>query len=102
MLSMVDFFFTYYYSFIYLLDISLVIEPSSYEESFKSSWLYKELHKTRNIRPSFNTRFGLYGGLLYTGTIWYLSQGNEPWTLQHHHKNGLLSFLFLLFLLGYY
>ncbi|ESO05110.1 hypothetical protein HELRODRAFT_111539 [Helobdella robusta] len=69
------------------------IEPTSYEQSFKESWLYKELYKTRNIRPSFNTRFGLYGGLAYTGSIWYLTQGREPWTLKHHAEDGDHVFL---------
>jgi electron-transferring-flavoprotein dehydrogenase len=40
--------------------------------------------KTRNIRPSFNTSLGLFGGMAYTGTMWYFTQGHEPWTLRMH------------------
>ena len=60
------------------------VEPVSYEARMKDSWLWTELHKTRNIRPSFNTRLGLYGGLVYSGVIWWALQGHEPWTFQHH------------------
>lgn len=28
---------------------------SAYEDGFKNSWVYKDLHEVRNIRPSFNT-----------------------------------------------
>lgn len=64
------------------------INPERYEDKIRESWVWKELRKTRNIRPAFNTRFGLYGGLLYTGTVWYLTQGHEPWTL-HAHPSGV-------------
>ena len=39
---------------------------SVYENFFKESWLYKELHKARNVKPSFS--WGLIIGicLLYT------------------------------------
>ncbi|KAK2172532.1 hypothetical protein NP493_952g00004 [Ridgeia piscesae] len=62
------------------------LEPVSYEQKIKDSWVWKELHKTRNVRPSFGTRLGLYGGLLYTGSIWWAMQGHEPWTFSHHSE----------------
>ena len=66
------------------------LEPSSYEEMFKNSYVYKELHSCRNIRPSFNSRFGFYGGILYTGAVWYFTRGKEPWTFSHHGKEGMI------------
>ena len=57
---------------------------SNYESKLQSSWVHQELKAVRNIRPSFNTSFGLYGGILYTGIVYYLLRGKEPWTLQHH------------------
>ena len=63
------------------------IEPVSYEQKFKDSYIYQELKKARNIRPSFNTSAGLWGGLLYTGLMWWPTQGREPWTFKHH-KGG--------------
>ena len=38
----------------------------------------------RNSRPSFSTRCGVLGGILYTGITQVLLRGREPWTLQHH------------------
>lgn len=64
------------------------INPERYEDKIRESWVWKELRKTRNIRPAFNTRLGLYGGLMYTGTAWYLTQGHEPWTFHAHPKGG--------------
>jgi electron-transferring-flavoprotein dehydrogenase len=57
---------------------------SNYESKLESSWVYKELKAVRNIRPSFNTALGLYGGIIYMGIVYYLMRGKEPWTLQHH------------------
>jgi len=64
------------------------LNPVSYEQRIRDSWLWKELYKVRNIRPSFNTSLGMYGGLLYTGTVWYLTQGREPWTFSMHTNKG--------------
>jgi len=58
------------------------IEPAAYEESLKSSWVYDELHQVRNIKPAFH-KFGLYGGLMYTGLFYIAGRGKEPWTFKH-------------------
>ncbi|XP_049898431.1 electron transfer flavoprotein-ubiquinone oxidoreductase, mitochondrial [Epinephelus moara] len=54
-----------------------------YAENLKSSWVWKELHSVRNIRPSFHNYFGLYGGMVYTGIFYWIFRGKEPWTLKH-------------------
>ncbi|XP_076468035.1 electron transfer flavoprotein-ubiquinone oxidoreductase, mitochondrial-like [Babylonia areolata] len=59
------------------------LDPQVYEKRLRDSYVWEELHKVRNVRPSFNTRLGLYGGLAYTGVVWYLLQGKEPWTFKH-------------------
>jgi len=64
------------------------LQPQSYEQRIRDSWVWKELYKVRNIRPSFNSSLGMYGGLLYTGTVWYLTQGHEPWTFNMHTNKG--------------
>ncbi|XP_016429052.1 LOW QUALITY PROTEIN: electron transfer flavoprotein-ubiquinone oxidoreductase, mitochondrial-like [Sinocyclocheilus rhinocerous] len=46
------------------------------------------LYSVRNIRPSFHSYFGLYGGMVYTGIFYWILRGKEPWTLKH---NGLDS-----------
>ncbi|CAG9766451.1 unnamed protein product [Ceutorhynchus assimilis] len=63
-------------------DQTVSIEPVSYQEKFNQSWIYKELKSVRNIRPSFHTALGLYGGLIYGGFSTLLN-GKEPWTLKH-------------------
>lgn len=57
-------------------------EPKSYEDKFKSSWIYKELKAVRNVRPSFHNPLGLYGGLAYSAFSIVIG-GREPWTLKH-------------------
>lgn len=61
-------------------------EALSYSTALKSSGIYKELYKVRNIRPAFN--YGLYLGLLYTGLDYYIFKGNAPWTFQHKLRDN--------------
>ena len=42
-----------------------------------------ELHRERNIRPSFNMGAGLLGGLAYSAVEAYLLRGKEPWTMRY-------------------
>jgi len=58
------------------------VEPVAYESALKSSWVYDELHQVRNIKPAFH-KFGLYGGLMYTGLFYIVGRGKEPWTFKH-------------------
>jgi len=61
-------------------------EPAGYEERFRASWLWQELHAVRNIRPGF-ARFGLWGGLLNAALDTYVLRGRAPWTLSHPHAD---------------
>lgn len=58
------------------------LEVTSYSDKFKDSWLYKELYKVRNIRPSFHK--GLWKGLFYSAMDTYLFRGHAPWTFKNH------------------
>jgi electron-transferring-flavoprotein dehydrogenase len=58
-------------------------EPKEYENNLKNSWVYKELKTARNVRPSFHSKLGLYGGIAYTGLFYVIFRGLEPWTLKH-------------------
>ncbi|XP_072162009.1 electron transfer flavoprotein-ubiquinone oxidoreductase, mitochondrial isoform X2 [Bemisia tabaci] len=58
------------------------IEPKTYEESIKNSWIWSDLKSVRNCRPSFHTPLGLYGGIVHSG-ISVMLKGKEPWTLSH-------------------
>ncbi|PKS11532.1 hypothetical protein jhhlp_003297 [Lomentospora prolificans] len=54
-----------------------------YEDTLKKSSIYKELNEVRNIRPSFHTPLGLYGGVAYSGLETFILKGKVPWTLKH-------------------
>ncbi|XP_068083138.1 electron transfer flavoprotein-ubiquinone oxidoreductase, mitochondrial [Anabrus simplex] len=58
------------------------LEPISYEEKIHQSFIWKELKAARNIRPSFHTPLGLYGGIIYSAFS-FLIRGKEPWTFSH-------------------
>jgi electron-transferring-flavoprotein dehydrogenase len=61
-------------------------EVTSFAEAFRASWVYDELKKARNVRPSF--KWGLVGGTLYTGIDQVLLRGKAPWTLKHPHADN--------------
>lgn len=54
-----------------------------YEDKLRNSSIWKELKQVRNMRPSFHTPLGLYGGILYSGLEAYVLRGKAPWTLKH-------------------
>ena len=58
------------------------LEATAYPEKLKQSWLWKELHKVRNIRPGFQK--GLWLGLANAAIESYLTFGKSPWTMGHH------------------
>ena len=62
-------------------------EPSDYEAKFRASWLCKELHAVRNVRPGF-ARFGMWGGFAYAALDTVLLRGRAPWTLKHRHPDN--------------
>ena len=54
-----------------------------YEDALRSSSIWKELKQVRNMRPSFHSPLGIYGGILYSGLEAYIFRGMTPWTLKH-------------------
>jgi len=56
-------------------------ELAAYPESFKASWLYAELHKTRNFKPYMKK--GLWLGAFLFGAEQKLFGGKVPWTLHN-------------------
>ncbi|MEQ9326411.1 MAG: electron transfer flavoprotein-ubiquinone oxidoreductase [Rhodospirillales bacterium] len=63
-------------------------EPVAYTEKLKDSWVWDELYRSRNIRPSFQK--GLYAGLAYSAIDTYLLRGRAPWTFHHHEDHRQL------------
>ena len=57
-------------------------EGAEVGRALRESWVWDELYRVRNIRPSF--RWGLLPGLAYSALDTYLFRGAAPWTLHHH------------------
>ena len=64
-------------------------EQSDYEDRLKNTWLWDELYRARNIRPSFQK--GMWAGLMYSGIDTYLFRGRAPWTFHHHEDHKSLK-----------
>jgi electron-transferring-flavoprotein dehydrogenase len=64
-------------------------EIAAYPEALKKTWLWDELYRVRNIRPSFHK--GLWGGLAYSAIDTYLLGGKAPWTFHHKPDNATLK-----------
>jgi len=58
-------------------------DMSAYEKKIKDSWVWKELNEVRNVRPSFNTSLGIWGGIGYSGLDTLFLKGRVPWTLRN-------------------
>lgn len=63
---------------------SAPLDMSAYETAVKDSWIWKELHEVRNLRPSFHNPLGLWGGMAYSGVDSLVLKGRVPWTF--HNK----------------
>ncbi|MBK6630816.1 MAG: electron transfer flavoprotein-ubiquinone oxidoreductase [Betaproteobacteria bacterium] len=55
-------------------------ELTDYPRRFRESWLYEELHRTRNFKPWMSK--GLWLGSLMFGIDQQLFRGKAPWTLR--------------------
>jgi Dehydrogenases (flavoproteins) len=62
----------------YLADESTL--ASVYQQGFQQSWLYQELHRSRNFKPYMKK--GLYLGSLLFGAEQLMFKGKVPWTLK--------------------
>ena len=56
-------------------------ECEGYPAAIRKSWVWEELTRVRNVRPSF--RFGFWGAMAYSALDTYVLRGRAPWTLQH-------------------
>ncbi|KAJ2017967.1 hypothetical protein GGI14_002636 [Coemansia sp. S680] len=45
--------------------------------------IYKELYEVRNVRPSFHTSLGIWGGIVWSGLDTLFLKGRVPFTFQH-------------------
>ncbi|MEO5699282.1 MAG: electron transfer flavoprotein-ubiquinone oxidoreductase [Casimicrobiaceae bacterium] len=63
--------------------------PTAYEDAFRSSWVYDELHKVRNVKPGL--RWGMWAGMAHGGLHMWLNDlglgALVPWTLHHRRAD---------------
>eukprot|EP00522_Entomoneis_paludosa_P012353 CAMPEP_0172453616 /NCGR_PEP_ID=MMETSP1065-20121228/10849_1 /TAXON_ID=265537 /ORGANISM="Amphiprora paludosa, Strain CCMP125" /LENGTH=606 /DNA_ID=CAMNT_0013205801 /DNA_START=199 /DNA_END=2019 /DNA_ORIENTATION=- len=62
--------------------LSLQQELTSYPKAIENSWIHEELYQVRNCHEAF-ARWGVGGGLVYSGLATHITKGREPWTLEH-------------------
>ena len=56
-------------------------EVRTYAERLRKTWLWDELYRVRNIKPSFH--WGLPAAMAYSALDTYVLRGKAPWTLRH-------------------
>jgi electron-transferring-flavoprotein dehydrogenase len=64
-------------------------EVTDYPGRLRKSWLWDEIYRVRNVRPSFDN--GLWAGLAYTGIDQFLFRGKAPWTFRVHADHDRLG-----------
>ena len=61
------------------------VELTAYEEGVEKSWIHDELYQVRNCHEAFS-KWGIGGGMVYTGLATHITKGKEPWTLKHEKE----------------
>ena len=64
-------------------------EATAYPDKLRQTWLWDELYRARNIRPSF--RWGFWGAMAYSAIDTCLFRGKAPWTMKHHADHECLK-----------
>ena len=64
-------------------------EVKSYAQKVRASWIWDELYRVRNIRPSFH--WGFWGGLVYSAIDTFVFRGKAPWTMHNHDDHSALK-----------
>ena len=64
-------------------------EARGYPERLRQTWLWDELRRVRNIRPSFHG--GFLSGFLYSAVDTVILRGHAPWTFHHKPDHASLK-----------
>ncbi|KAF8994606.1 hypothetical protein BDQ17DRAFT_1285707 [Cyathus striatus] len=59
------------------------VDMKSYDTNLRKSWIWDDLYEVRNLRPSFDTALGIWGGVAYSGVDTLFLKGRVPWTFKH-------------------
>jgi electron-transferring-flavoprotein dehydrogenase len=65
-------------------------EATGYPDKLRQSWVWDDLKAVRNIRPAF-AKWGLLGGIAYSGLDTYILRGKAPWTFPNHADHDQLQ-----------
>jgi len=60
-------------------------ELLEYSDMIKKSWVWEELYRVRNIKPSFH--WGLFPAMMYSALDTVLLRGRAPWTFKHRYDH---------------
>jgi electron-transferring-flavoprotein dehydrogenase len=66
------------------------IELTAYEEGVEKSWIHDELYQVRNCHEAFS-KWGVGGGMMYTGLAAHVTKGKEPWTFSHDKSDAEMT-----------
>ncbi|TVR84764.1 MAG: electron transfer flavoprotein-ubiquinone oxidoreductase [Rhodospirillales bacterium] len=61
----------------------------AYPAALKQSWIWDELYRVRNVRPSFH--WGMWTGIAYSAVDTYVLRGRAPWTFKNHADHTRLK-----------
>ncbi len=64
-------------------------EVAAYPEALGKSWVWDELRRVRNIRPSFHK--GFWAGFVYSAIDTVLLRGRAPWTFRNRPDHAALK-----------
>lgn len=62
-------------------------DMSKYDTAVRNSWVWTDLHEVRNMRTSFNTSLGIWGGMAYSGFDSLFFKGRTPWTFRNKTRS---------------
>jgi electron-transferring-flavoprotein dehydrogenase len=72
-----------------ILAAEAILQNKDYDQLVRQSAIYKNLYKSRNLRPGF--KHGRLLGLAHAACDSYLFRGCAPWTLQHRPDHTQLQ-----------
>jgi electron-transferring-flavoprotein dehydrogenase len=64
-------------------------EAVDYPHRLKNTWMWDELYRVRNIKPSFH--WGLWPAMAYSAIDSFVLRGKAPWTFRHHPDHESLK-----------
>lgn len=62
-------------------------DMAGYDAAVRNSWVWSDLNEVRNLRASFNTSLGMWGGIAYSGIDSLFLKGRTPWTFRNKTRS---------------